>query len=847
MDHMIWTMWISLLVFTGQNCDDAGQLNSSTLITSSNMKLSLEYQLNNQSVIQGEQITLHCIPESNTNLLIWYFTPMINRKKMKKTVWNEKLPSSISIIHDSYMHISMMNETFDETIEFGVCKPYMTCKEQIQMPGIHVYPSGVLTVTNAQSYHSGNYQCAMLTGVKTITMRRYLIVQVPPNKPSIEITSFNSNDNLYNVKRNLQKRKYYLEGEYLNLTCQSSGGLPSPQIIWSFLPIQNKTTVPLISSASSQDISMKVENSFYKSEAVNSTIIYLPTHTPYGVTISQITLKLSFSHDGMNVQCKAVNNIASSMSEPYEINVQYAPVISKFFQEPWIVLYEEESFISCQATGNPPPIVYWIDQHRRRISKTDRLNSAVLTESLFKGEVNRFSKDNWRINVSCYANNIMGSSEKLLPIEFYFAPIVTTNEIVYARIGESIQLLCEAISNPPPINVFWYRKINHKSLTNLQFNPNTEKLFKVTNNLYNYTNNYTINNHRIYWSSPILQINTVTIDDAGVYVCAAENTIHMRDHQLSSYRRESESHLFVFYPPGKPTIKKISPGGKTNENLSIKLQCVQNIRLGLPTPSVKWLWIPHSCRTMKSVELNSLTPNEVKRKSSQYTDQIVISLTDSHIDGLYYCEVENEVGHSMSDPINITLNESPEIIEGPNIDHIWNPSFNSHSYPRLRCIAHGKPAPQITWIHNGDMIYSTTVKNSNNFSCSWKKIFTSVKCIELATGLYTWETTSELIWGLDHSSFSFNMEENSEKTSQTNNLTSICQSFNIMNEGIYTCQAMNEYGQEESSPANMILKYPPILIHKNLLKYSLNSMEVINTKHSLTSSVKQQKENILQI
>ncbi|VDP74699.1 unnamed protein product [Schistosoma mattheei] len=83
---------------------------------------------------------------------------------------------------------------------------------------------------------------------------------------------------------------------------------------------------------------------------------------------------------------------------------------------------------------------------------------------------------------------------------------------------------------------------------------------------------------------------------------------------------------------------------------------------------------------------------------------------------------------------------------------------------------------------------------------------TTVKCIEYETGSYTWETTSELIWGYNES---------------LNNIQTKCHSFHIMNEGSYTCQAINNFGYEYSNPVHIILKYPPILLHQSIIKQTI--------------------------
>ncbi|CAH8635769.1 unnamed protein product [Schistosoma haematobium] len=794
MDQIIRIMWISLLLFTGQNYTDADKLVQSSLSTSYIMK-NAQYSTYNHTVTQGEQITLHCIPDLNTNFIIWYFTPMIIMRD------NHFKGLSISNRNDS-----SINETIMETIELAVCKPNVTCKEQIHLIDIQVHSNGILTIINVQSYHSGNYQCAMLAGVNTVTMNRYLIVQTPPAKPSITVNIQMTDEKLYELSKESNKEPYFIEGEYLNLLCQSEKGLPSPQIFWSFLPIQN-TTITSMKLETLHDINFNIKDSLKTIENTRSSV-YFPTNTPYGNTSSHFRLKVSRSHDGMQIICKAVNRIGASISEPYKISVRYAPVILQFSNEPWIVLYEEPSTIVCHAIGNPTPSIYWIDQHGQIISKTEQLNSAVFNKILIKDELGKFTKDNWTINVTCTAENIMGSIEKSLRIEFYFAPIIKTTGVVYTRHSESVRLSCDAISNPPPMNVFWYRKSN-KITSNLMKSKhvNHNDLFRTMNSVTKYSSNYNRSKDRLHWLSPMLQINSVTIDDAGIYVCAAENTIKLKNNEPFVYRRESETQLLVYYSPGKPTIQKTS-NPQTDENITVILQCNMNARLpGLPIPSIEWLWSSNSCKT-KSSDL--ITPIPFKPKFSNNKDQLLINLTDTFVDGFYYCLVQNDYGNAISDPVSITVQEEPQIIEQPNIDNVLNPSFNSIPTPYLRCVAHGKPAPQVNWFHDNSIIRTTsatmnsiTLRTLNDIHCSWRKILTTVKCIEYETGSYTWETTSELIWGYNES---------------LNNIQTKCQSFHIMNEGSYTCQAINNFGYEYSNPVHIILKYPPILLHQSIIK-----------------------------
>ncbi|CAH8552980.1 unnamed protein product [Schistosoma turkestanicum] len=800
---------------------DADNLIQSALSITNNTKNS-QYSANNQTITQGEQITLHCIPDHNTNFIIWYFTPMV------------KMPNLNSNEHS----ISGQNANLSETIELAVCKPHVTCKEQIHLADVQVYPNGVLTITYVQSYHSGNYQCAMLAGVKTVTLNRYLIVETPPEKPWIIVDTPIRNKKAFEFNKESNGKMYIMEGEYLSLSCHSTNGFPQPQIFWSIIPIKNET-IHSMNYESTQTKNFNVQNSFHRNDNLGSSVDH-STVTPYGNTSIHFQLKVSRSHDGMGIICKAVNRIGSSVSEPHEISVRYAPVILQFPDEPLIVLNEKPSIIVCHAVGNPSPTVYWTDQYGRRISKTEQLNSAVLNEVIFKNDLKKFAKENWRTNVTCNANNILGSAEKSLIIEFYFAPIIKTNHIIYARNGESVRLSCDAISNPPPMIVFWYRKSNKLTLNIMKSKETIENdAFKSTDNLSKYSANYNISKDQLYWSSPVLQINSVTIDDAGIYECAAENTIQLEGHYAFVYRRESETQLLVYYPPGKPTIQKLS-NPQIDEHLSVLLQCKANSKLpGLPTPSIEWLWSPRSCKTIKSLPTNMINRDSFKPKFSEFTDQLLINVTDTFTDGLYYCLVQNDSGNELSDPISITIQEAPQIVEEPDMNNILNPSIRSNSTPYLRCVAHGKPAPQINWLHDNSIIHTTstttttvTLRTLNDVHCSWRKIRTSIKCIEFETGSYTWETTSELIWDNNHA--------------WNNNSHNECQSYHIMNEGIYTCQASNSIGDEYSKPVHLILKYPPTLLHHTIVMHTFDdqvSLQKVNStmihdKSSLTRSHK---------
>ncbi|VDP82386.1 unnamed protein product [Schistosoma mattheei] len=97
------------------------------------------------------------------------------------------------------------------------------------------------------------------------------------------------------------------------------------------------------------------------------------------------------------------------------------------------------------------------------------------------------------------------------------------------------------------MNVFWYRKSNKISSNLIKSKyVNHNDLFRTMNSVTKYSSNYNRSKDKLHWISPMLQINSVTIDDAGIYVCAAENTIKLKNNEPFVYRRESETQLLVY-------------------------------------------------------------------------------------------------------------------------------------------------------------------------------------------------------------------------------------------------------------------------------------------------------------
>lgn len=121
-------------------------------------------------------------------------------------------------------------------------------------------------------------------------------------------------------------------------------------------------------------------------------------------------------------------------------------------------------------------------------------------------------------------------------------PHVITNKFVYARIGQSIRLQCEAIANPPVTRVFWDLQDSSKADRFPTYGKMSSQVNE--NNSQNLDSLSMRKPH--HWPSPILQINSITQDDAGTYRCVAENIVHESGGPPTQKRSEDFTTIYVY-------------------------------------------------------------------------------------------------------------------------------------------------------------------------------------------------------------------------------------------------------------------------------------------------------------
>ncbi|VDP65193.1 unnamed protein product [Echinostoma caproni] len=162
--------------------------------------------------------------------------------------------------------------------------------------------------------------------------------------------------------------------------------------------------------------------------------------------------------------------------------------------------------------------------------------------------------------------------------------------------------------------------------------------------------------------------------------------------------------------------------------------------------------------------------------------------------------------------------------------------------PRFSCVARGKPAPNITWKHNGRVVTNYSSRIAGGLSVQIRKaldgfpryevfskagggsedpqvlqgtgfvhIRTSVQCIQLTQEEFIWETSSELSWTQPNQTGSDEPVRNSQMRID----------FEPNAEGSYVCEATNLLGTVSSSTVRLNLRYAPRRLHERLIKQAL--------------------------
>ncbi|XP_033759016.1 hemicentin-1-like isoform X2 [Pecten maximus] len=239
----------------------------------------------------------------------------------------------------------------------------------------------------------------------------YLNVLVPPGAPNLQVNDTRPSLN---------------EGDYVSLTCYSSGANPAPSFRWTRKIDGTKEDVPS-SAILSENVQAKGQSS------------------------SQIVIALRPRDNGAEYMCEVFNslNAANTLSTTHTFSVFYAPIISFPPAYPQFNILLGSSFnMECLVDANPSATsIVW--RKGSSVLRTGTGNSLTHTfRSAQKSDTGEYS---------CTATNSINSIVLSTQLTVMYAPIITVPPIYTARKSDDISMRCSVDANPPVTYLQWLK------------------------------------------------------------------------------------------------------------------------------------------------------------------------------------------------------------------------------------------------------------------------------------------------------------------------------------------------------------------------------------------------------
>uniref|UniRef100_A0A8D2NA96 Hemicentin 1 n=1 Tax=Zonotrichia albicollis TaxID=44394 RepID=A0A8D2NA96_ZONAL len=330
-----------------------------------------------------------------------------------------------------------------------------------------------------------------------------------------------------------------------------------------------------------------------------------------------------------------VSNDAGEDQRTIDLTVQVPPSIADEATE-LLVTKLSPVVVSCTASGVPIPSVHWTKNGIKLLPRGDGYrilsSGAVEIPSAQLAHGGRYT---------CVARNAAGSAHRHVTLHVQEPPVIQAQPgVLDVIVNNPIVLPCEATGTPQPVITWQKEGIN----------------IITTGNSY------------MVQPSGSLQITRAAVEDAGTYMCVAQNPAGTALGKIK---------LKVQVPP---VIKSHVEEYVVAVDQSVTLQCEAE---GYPGPEISW----HK-------DGQQITESMRRRMLSTGALQILFP-EDS---GSYTCIATNAAGEDMH-TVTLTVHVLPAFTELPG-----DVALTKGEQLRLTCKATGVPVPRITWTFNNNII-----------------------------------------------------------------------------------------------------------------------------------------------
>ncbi|XP_035211455.1 hemicentin-2-like isoform X3 [Stegodyphus dumicola] len=339
------------------------------------------------------------------------------------------------------------------------------------------------------------------------------------------------------------------------------------------------------------------------------------------------------------------------------LRVHYSPRITVGPSNPLNVLENTDAHLICNVIASPPVrSVRWV-------------KNGNLLSNTFNHTIRSVTADDSGI-YSCIADNGIGDpTQANLELSVLYGPHVKVISYQEVAAGDTLVVKCDVSSKPPPHMIQWLKE--------------GDPYFRQTGDT--------------------LQIEKVSVDDGGRYICEAAASFRPSGSNVQSEATGNGTvTVRIKHKPGLAEILPVQPVAIAGRPFT--LSCTAH-PLGWPLPEYRW-W-------KEGQQSQELTPK------SNYT---LISAHMSH-EGRYFCQPSNALGRGGSASVYLTVHEPASIVHPLRPQTVMKDKEKNYS---ITCRARGKPKPKVRWLQNGQEISedsglfhittTDTVEDSNAFT-----------------------------------------------------------------------------------------------------------------------------------
>ncbi|KAM6944598.1 hemicentin-1 [Lycodopsis pacificus] len=349
-----------------------------------------------------------------------------------------------------------------------------------------------------------------------------------------------------------------------------------------------------------------------------------------------LTIRGALPEDAGDYTCLATNE-AGTASQSVSLTFAEMPRIT-VAQQVVLVSVGGDVTLECQATGIPPPLVHWfkgeLEVGSAPFVEQDEHRGTLHIKGVQEVDAGQYS---------CVASSSAGTSAGTVSLEVGAGPLFSEAPVdITANVGENITLPCTARGFPQPM-VTWRRQDGRQILTRTDGHSRTMQL-----------------------ESGHLLIQSVWLDDEGLYICEAKN-------QFGTIKTEARVGVTGLEPP---LLAQGAPIITTGIGQSLSIPCM--LLDGIPLPERHW------SQNGKPVQLNGRM--FLRSDGSLYIERAV-----PRDAGTYVCTAVNVAG-SMNITVSLEVHVPPEINSGP-----YHYIANEGVAITLSCEASGVPKPKVVW------------------------------------------------------------------------------------------------------------------------------------------------------